>query len=79
MSETRITKKYLMIYTLAFLALGFLVFLPFLTAGKSLVGNGDGVSQYILQLRYTGQWLREAASDLLIWNTQKPPPSAACG
>ena len=65
MSETRITKKYLMIYTLAFLALGFLVFLPFLTAGKSLVGNGDGVSQYILQLRYTGQWLREAASDLL--------------
>lgn len=65
MSETRITKKYLLIYTLAFLALGFLVFLPFLRAGKSLVGNGDGVSQYILQLRYTGDWLREAFSDLL--------------
>ncbi len=59
MSDTKFNRRYLLIYTAAFALLGFLIFLPFLTAGKSLVGNGDGQSQYILQLRYMGEWLRE--------------------
>ena len=53
------------VYTAAFALLALAVFFPFLRAGKSLVGNGDGQSQYILQLRYMGEWLRESADNLL--------------
>ena len=63
MRETKFNRKYLLIYTAAFLVLGLAVFLPFLAGGKSLVGNGDGQSQYILQLRYMGQWLRQTLRD----------------
>lgn len=49
------------IYTAAFL----IVFSPFFLGGKSLIGMGDGESQYILHLRYTGEWLRENLRGLL--------------
>ena len=65
MRETRFNKKYLLVYTAAFLALSLAVFFPFLMEGKSMVGNGDGLSQYILQLRYMGQWLRQTVRDFL--------------
>ncbi len=65
MRETRFNRRYLLVYSAAFLALSLVVFLPFLTGGKSLVGNGDGQSQYILQLRYMGQWLRQTVSNFL--------------
>ena len=65
MRETRFNKKYVGIYTAVFLVLCLAVFLPFLTGGKSFVGNGDGQSQYILQLRYMGQWLRQTVRDFL--------------
>ena len=59
MRETKINRRYILIYTAACVLLGCAVFLPFITSGKSMVGNGDGQSQYILQLRYMGEWLRE--------------------
>ena len=65
MRETKFNKKYVGIYTVVFLVLCLAVFLPFLTGGKSFVGNGDGQSQYILQLRYMGQWLRQTVRDFL--------------
>ncbi len=57
-----------MVYTAAFAILALAVFFPFLTSGKSMVGNGDGQSQYILQLRYMGEWLRETFQNFLHGN-----------
>ena len=65
MRDTRINRRYVLVYTAVFALVSLLVFLPFLTAGKSFVGNGDGQSQYILQLRYMGEWLRETAQNFL--------------
>ena len=55
----------MLVYTAVFVLLCAAVFFPFLTAGKSFVGNGDGQSQYILQLRYMGEWLRQCVRDFL--------------
>ena len=68
MSDTRINRRYILVYSAAFVLLGTAVFFPFLTAGRSFVGKGDGLSQYILQLRYMGEWLRECAGNLLHGN-----------
>ena len=68
MSDTRITRRYILVYSAAFALLGIAVFFPFLTAGRSFVGKGDGLSQYILQLRYMGEWLRECAGNILHGN-----------
>ena len=68
MRETRFNRKYLLVYSAVFALLALAVFLPFVTAGKSMVGNGDGQSQYILQLRYMGEWLRETAQNILHGN-----------
>ena len=65
MDRRRITGKYLAVYTATFAVLCAVVFLPFALAGKSLIGNGDGQSQYILQLAYMGKWLRGAFAGIL--------------
>lgn len=65
MQENKFNRRYLLFYTAAFLLISLAVFLPFLTEGKSFVGKGDGLSQYILQLRYMGQWLRQTVRDFL--------------
>lgn len=65
MERGRITKKYLAAYTGLFLLLACAVFAPFVLADKSLIGNGDGQSQYILQLARMGRWLRDAFSGFL--------------
>ncbi len=64
MSERRRCGRYLLVYTVLFAALCFIVFLPFLLSGKSLIGKGDGQSQYILQLEYMGRYLREWVSGI---------------
>lgn len=65
MHETKLNRKYVLIYTAVFAVLCLAAFLPFITGGRSLVGKGDGQSQYILQLRYMGQWLRQTLRDFL--------------
>lgn len=65
MHETKLNRKYVLIYTAVYAVLCLAVFLPFITGGRSLVGKGDGQSQYILQLRYMGQWLRQTLRDFL--------------
>ena len=52
-------KGYLWKYTLLFAGVSFVVFLPFLLEGRSFVCKVDGQSQYIVYLRYMGQFLRE--------------------
>lgn len=64
MSKTKINKNYILIYSAAFALLSIAVFFPFLKAGRSFVGKGDGLSQYVLQLRYMGEWLRECVSNI---------------
>ena len=56
--------RYLLEYTVLFAAVSLIVFAPFLLSGKSLVGKGDGQSQYILQLEYMGRYLREWLSGI---------------
>ncbi len=62
--------KYILIYTLLFAAVFLAVFFPYLSEGKNLIGKGDGESQYILQLRYMGEWLRETFAGFLQGNLQ---------
>ncbi|MDY5578693.1 YfhO family protein [Porcincola intestinalis] len=65
MSDRKKYGKYLLIYTALFSIIFLLVFSPFLLEGKNLIGKGDGQSQYILQLRYMGEWLRKTAGGFL--------------
>lgn len=55
----------MIMYTLLFAVIFFCTFLPYITEGKNLIGKGDGQSQYILQLRYMGEWLRSSLSGFL--------------
>ena len=65
MSDRKKYGKYLLIYTALFSIIFLLVFSPFLLEGKNLIGKGDGQYQYILQLRYMGEWLRKTAGGFL--------------
>ena len=65
MSDRKKYGKYLLIYTALFSIIFLLVFSPFLLERKNLIGKGDGQSQYILQLRYMGEWLRKTAGGFL--------------
>ena len=65
MSDRKKYGKYLLVYTALFSIIFLLVFSPFLLQGKNLIGKGDGQSQYILQLRYMGEWLRKTAGGFL--------------
>lgn len=56
--------RYWLTYSILFTVIFFAAFFPFFINGKSFVGMGDGESQYILHLRYTGQWIRESVSAL---------------
>lgn len=63
------SKNFLLRYTLLFVFLCFLVFLPFFQAAKGFVWTGadwagDGESQYFPYLYYTGNWLRESVSGI---------------
>ena len=64
------SRNYLLCYTLLFVFLSALVFLPFCLAGKGFVWagadwSGDGESQYFPYLYYMGNWLREGIAGLL--------------
>ena len=48
-----------------FLGVSFLVFLPFFLWGRSFVNKVDGMPQYIVYLRYMGQYLRLCAGRIL--------------
>ena len=65
MSERKKYGKYLLVYTALFSIIFLIVFSPFLLQGKNLIGKGDGQSQYILQLRYMGEWLRKTVGGFL--------------
>lgn len=65
MSDRKKYGKYLLVYTALFSIIFLIVFSPFLLQGKNLIGKGDGQSQYILQLRYMGEWLRKTAGGFL--------------
>ncbi len=58
-------RKYIIRYTILFLGLSFVVFFPFILTGRSLVKKIDGMSQYIVYLRYMGQYLRSAVRGIL--------------
>ncbi len=46
-------------YTVLFCVCAFFSFLPYLILGRSFVYRIDGASQYVVYLRYMGQYLRE--------------------
>lgn len=51
--------RYFILYTVVFLTVSLAVFFSFLVYGKSFVCTVDGQSQYIVYLRYMGQYLRK--------------------
>ena len=57
-------RSYLIRYTALFLGMTLLVFLPFWLTHRSLIKKVDGMSQYIVYLRYMGQYLRRVLSNL---------------
>ena len=61
--------KYYFIYTLLFIAIAFLMYLPFIIRGKSFVfcdthGGGDGLVQHFNSFVYYGDYLREIINTL---------------
>ena len=63
--ESRVNRAYVIRYTLLFLGMSVLVFLPFILSRTSLVKKIDGMSQYIVYLRYMGQYLRDALHSII--------------
>ncbi len=68
----RVNRTYVIRYTLLFLAMSVLVFSPFIAGRTSLVKKIDGMSQYIVYLRYMGQYLRDALKQILHGNFSLP-------
>ena len=68
----RVESSYVLRYTFLFLGMTGLVFLPFLLNHRSLVNKVDGSSQYIVYLRYMGQYLRDVLRQLLHGNFHLP-------
>ena len=55
-------KKYILVYTAAFIMFALGVFFLFLKKNKSMIWNQDGGPQYYPYLIYLGRWLRDAFS-----------------
>ena len=58
-------RRYTAIYTVLFLIVSLAVFFSFIQHGRSLVCTVDGESQYIVYLRYMGQYIRDTVSGFL--------------
>ena len=52
--------EYFCIYTLVFIFIAFIVLLPFLEEEYCLIWKVDGMPQYLLWLKYTGKYIRDA-------------------
>lgn len=59
------SKHYYLAYTLLFAVVCILVFMPFISANKTLLWHEDGWNQHYKALTYYGQWLRSIAKSLL--------------
>lgn len=68
----RVDRVYVIRYTLLFLGMCTLVFVPFLLTHASLIKKIDGMSQYIVYLRYMGQYLRRALDGFVHGNFSLP-------
>lgn len=64
--------EYFCIYTLVFIFIAFVALFPFLQEGKCLIWKIDGMPQYLLWLKYTGQYLRDLISQIFHGNFQLP-------
>ena len=64
-STGRISRSYIIRYSLLFLGISALVFFPFIRNGRSFVNKVDGMPQYIVYLRYMGQYLRLCVDHIL--------------
>ncbi len=63
---------YLLTYTLVFCVMAGFIFLPFALSGKSFVNGTDAMTQYIVYLRYMGQYLRSALAHIFSGNFSIP-------
>ena len=65
MKKSESGSGFLLRYTLLFAVVSVLAFLPFMLSGKSFVNRTDGMTQYLVYLRYMGQYLRNCFRELL--------------
>ena len=63
--KTESGRVFLLRYTLLFMAVSALIFLPFMLCGRSFVNRTDGMTQYLVYLRYMGQYLRNCFREIL--------------
>ena len=68
----RLSRSYIIRYSLLFLGISVFVFLPFIRYSRSFVNKVDGMPQYIVYLRYMGQYLRLCAKNILHGNLSLP-------
>ena len=68
----RLSRSYIIRYSLLFLGISVFVFLPFILYSRSFVNKVDGMPQYIVYLRYMGQYLRLCAENILHGNLSFP-------
>ncbi len=61
----RMRRSYIIRYSLLFLGISVLVFSPFLLYRRSFVNRVDGMPQYVVYLRYMGQYLRLCIQHIL--------------
>ena len=68
----RLSRTYIIRYSLLFLGISVFVFLPFIRYSRSFVNKVDGMPQYIVYLRYMGQYLRLCAKNIFHGNLSIP-------
>lgn len=75
MAPQKTIQKYYLLYLILFLAMCLAAFYPFISEGKSFIwgaGVEDGLTQHFESLAYWGQYLREAAGNLLSGHLSLP-------
>ncbi len=68
-----ISKEYILVFSLLFLVITSLVYMPFIIRGKSLIWEVDGLSQHYLALMYIGQWFRDILYNVFVEHTLSVP------
>lgn len=69
----RISKSYVLNFTLVFLVVSFFCYISFAVRAKTFVWEVDGLSQHYLALTHIGQWFREILRNVFIEHTFSVP------
>ena len=66
--QTNSKKSNIKVYTLIFICISLLSFLPFVRSGRTLVAYADGYNQYLPVYVYTGRYLRSLLKNIIVYH-----------